>query len=245
MIFSPGPFQRAAPPRKRNLCSQLVEALGSRIVRGDLKPDQVLPNEAELGKELRASRSVVRDAVKTLAAKGLLETRTRTGTRVLAPMHWNLLDLDVLGWRYAAMPREQFFRELYEIRRLIEPGAAEMAAERANAGDIAALADAYAAMETTDHSSDAAIDADLRFHRQVLACTHNDLLVQMGSVIGVGLLISFRISSQSYGASLPRHGEVLDAIRAHDPAGARAAMERLLMGTRDSIARELKEGACS
>ena len=79
----------------------------------------------------------------------------------------------------------------------------------------------------------------------MLACTHNDLLVQMGSVIGVGLLISFRISSQSYGASLPRHGEVLDAIRAHDPAGARAAMERLLMGTRDSIARELKEGACS
>lgn len=240
MIFSQAPFQRAAPPRKRNLCSQLVEALGSRIVRGDLPPGQALPNEADLGKELRASRSVVRDAVKTLAAKGLLQTRTRTGTRVLAPMHWNLLDLDVLGWRYAAMPREQFFRELYEIRRLIEPGAAEMAAERASADDVTELAEAYAEMQATDHSSDAAIDADLRFHRQVLACTHNELLVQMGSVIGVGLLVSFRISSRSYGESLPRHGDVLDAIRARDPAAARAAMERLLGGTHESIARELK-----
>jgi GntR family transcriptional regulator, galactonate operon transcriptional repressor len=240
MIFSPAPFQRAAPPRKRNLCSQLVEALGSRIVRGDLPPGHVLPNESELGKELRASRSVVRDAVKTLAAKGLLETRTRTGTRVLATMHWNLLDLDVLGWRYAAMPREQFFRELYEIRRQIEPGAAEMAAERAVAADIAALDDAYAAMQAADHASDAAIDADLRFHRQVLACTHNELLVQMGSVIGVGLLVSFRISSHSYGASLPRHGEVLEAIRRRDPAGAREAMLRLLGDTRAFVARELE-----
>lgn len=243
MIFGTSPFQRAAPPRKRNLCSELVETLGSRIVRGDLRPGDVLPNEAELGKGLRASRSVVRDAVKTLSAKGLLETRTRTGTRVLAPMHWNLLDLDVLGWRYAAMPREQFFRELYEIRRLIEPGAAEMAAERATHEDIAALAAAYDDMQSTDHAGDAAIDADLRFHRQVLACTHNELLVQMGSVIGVGLVVSFRISSQSYGASLPRHGEVLEAIRARDPGGARAAMERLLLGTRDSIVRELTRAA--
>lgn len=239
MSFATSPFQLAGRPRKRNLCAELVEALGSRIVRGELKPDEVLPNEAELGKALRASRSVVRDAVKTLSAKGLLETRTRTGTRVLAPIHWNLLDLDVLGWRYAAMPREQFFHELYEIRRLIEPGAAEMAAERATPEDIAALAAAHAEMQSTDHSGDAAIDADLRFHRQVLACTHNELLVQMGSVIGVGLLVSFRISSDSYGASLPRHGEVLEAIRARDAAGAKAAMERLLLGTRDSIVREM------
>ena len=244
MIFAnTSPFELAGRPRKRNLCAELVEALGSRIVRGELKADEVLPNEAELGRALRASRSVVRDAVKTLAAKGLLETRTRTGTRVLASMHWNLLDLDVLGWRYAAMPREQFFHELYEIRRLIEPGAAEMAAERATAEDIAALATAYAQMQSADHSGDAAIDADLRFHRQVLACTHNELLVQMGSVIGVGLLVSFRISSDSYGPSLSRHGEVLEAIRARDAGGAKAAMERLLLATRESIVRELGEAA--
>jgi len=234
---------RAAPPRKRNLCSRLVEELGSRIVRGDLPPGDVLPTEAVLGKEFRASRSVVRDAVKTLAAKGLLDPRTRTGTRVLAPIHWNLLDLDVLGWRYAAMPRAQFFQELFEIRRMIEPAAAALAAERATDKDIAALADAYAAMQTTDHASDNAIDADMRFHRAVLTCSHNDLLAQMGSVIGVGLLISFRIASHSYGVSLPMHGQVLEAIRRHDSEGARKAMERLLVGTREFLEGELATGA--
>ena len=118
-----------------------------------------------------------------------------------------------------------------------------MAAERATAEDIASLTAAYAEMQAADPAGDAAIDADLRFHRQVLACTHNELLVQMGSVIGVGLLVSFRISSESYGASLPRHGDVLAAIRARDAAGARKAMERLLKGTRESIVRELAEGA--
>jgi GntR family transcriptional regulator, galactonate operon transcriptional repressor len=239
MIYKDPPFLRAAPPRKRNLCSRLVEELGSRIVRGDLAPGEILPTEATLGKEFRASRSVVRDAVKTLAAKGLLDPRTRTGTRVLAPIHWNLLDLDVLGWRYAAMPRAQFFQELFEIRRMIEPAAAALAAERATAAEVAALADAYMAMKTTDHSSDAAIDADLRFHRAVLACSHNELLAQMGSVIGVGLLISFRISSHSYGVSLPMHGEVLEAIRQRDPERARKAMEGLLVGTREFLDQEL------
>jgi len=240
MIYQEPPFLRASPPRKRNLCSHLVEELGSRIVRGELAPEAVLPNEADLGKQFRASRSVVREAVKTLAAKGLLDSRTRTGTRVLASTHWNLLDLDVLGWRYAAMPREQFFRELFEIRRLIEPGAAALAAERATATEIAELRDAYTAMESTDHESDFAIDADMRFHRMILACSHNELLVQMGGVIAVGLLISFRISSHSYGVSLPKHLEVYEAIRRRDPDGARAAMERLLVGTREFLERELE-----
>ena len=185
---------------------------------------------------------MVREAVKTLAAKGLLEARPRIGTRVLEPTHWNLLDLDVLGWRYATMPRTQFFRELFEIRRMIEPNAAALAAERATDEEIAALDAAYAAMQAADHSSDAAIDADLRFHRAVLACSHNELLVQMGGVIAVGLLVSFRISSHSYGHSLSKHGDVLEAIRRHAPDEARAAMERLLSGTREFLEAELAGG---
>jgi GntR family transcriptional regulator, galactonate operon transcriptional repressor len=243
MIYQDGLFQRAAPPRRRNLFTHVVQELGSRIVRGDLKPGDGLPNEADLGRELRASRSVVREAVKTLAAKGLLEARPRVGTRVLEPTHWNLLDLDVLGWRYATMPRTQFFRELFEIRRMIEPNAAALAAERATDTEIAALDSAYRAMQVADHSSDAAIDADLRFHRAVLDCSHNELLVQMGGVIAVGLLVSFRISSHSYGHSLPRHGDVLEAIRRHAPDEARGAMERLLSGTREFLEAELASDA--
>jgi DNA-binding FadR family transcriptional regulator len=238
MISRDLPFLRA-PARKRNLFSHVVEELGSRIVRGDLAPGGALPNEAELCRELGASRSVVREAVKSLAAKGLLELRTRTGTRVLAPSHWNLLDLDVLGWRYAAMPRTQFFRELFEIRRMIEPEAAALAAERATPAEVDALAEAYAVMEAADETSDAAIDADLRFHHAILTCAHNELLVQMAGVIAVGLLVSFRISTGSYRLSLARHAEVQDAIRRRRPQQARDAMVRLLAGTQEFLEREL------
>ena len=232
-------FRQASTPRKRNLFTQAVDTLGSRIVGGDLKPGDTLPNEAELGRELGASRTVVREAVKSLASKGLLEPRTRTGTRVLESIHWNLLDLDVLGWRYAAMPRMQFFRELFEIRGMIEPPAAALAAKRATDADVTAIAQAFDDMEAVDHESDAAIDADLRFHRAILAAAHNDLLSQMGGLIGVGLLISFRISSRSYPVSLPLHRELFEAIRDRRPAQAREVMERLLSGTREFLEQEM------
>ena len=232
-------FRQAALPRKRNRFAHAVEALGSRILRGDLKPGEILPNEAELGRELGASRTVVLESVKSLAAKGLLEPRTRTGTRVLEPIHWNLLDLDVLGWRYGAMPRRDFFRELFEIRRMIEPAAAALAAERATSADFAALEQAYRAMEAVDRGSDAAIEADLRFHRAILAGSHNDLLLQMGGLISVGLLASFRISSRSYDAGLPLHKRVLDAIRDRHPEQARENMAVLLTSTREFLEREL------
>jgi DNA-binding FadR family transcriptional regulator len=167
---------------------------------------------------------VVREAVKSLAANGLLEPRTRTGTRVLKPVHWNLLDLDVLGWRYAAIPRTQSFREVFEIRRMIEPAEAAMAAERATSGDIVLLEQAYRAMEAVEHGSDAAIEADLRFHRAILAGSHNDPLLQTGGLISVGLLESFRISTRSYDVGLPLHRRVLGAIRDRHAEQARENM---------------------
>jgi DNA-binding FadR family transcriptional regulator len=225
--------------RKRNLYAHVVEELGSRIVRGDLKPGDPLPNEALLGREFNASRSVIREAVKSLAAKGLLQSQTRTGIRVLAPMHWNLLDIEVLGWRYSSMPRAQFFRELFEIRGMIEPRAAALAAERATERELTQLADAYAAMVTADLATDAAIEADLHFHRSILSASHNDLLLQMANLIGVGLLISFRISPDPYKVFLPSHKAVLDAIARRRPSEAQKAMESLLTGTRDYLEEHL------
>jgi DNA-binding FadR family transcriptional regulator len=242
MIYKDFRSLQAGQSRKRNLFGQVVEELGSRIVRGELQPGQTLP-ESELCRDLGASRTVVREALKSLSAKGLVDTRTRTGTRVLEPTHWNLLDLDVLGWRYTAMPRMQFLRELFELRRMIEPAAAGLAAERATSLEIEAIARAYADMQKADHESAAAIDADLRFHRAVLAAAHNELLAQMGGVIGAGLLTSFRISSSSFDVFLPQHGEVLEAIRYGRPPAARAAMEKLLVSTREFLERELEEPA--
>jgi GntR family transcriptional regulator, galactonate operon transcriptional repressor len=237
------PFHQAAPRRKRNLFTHIVDVLGSRIVRGDWKPGEALPNEADLGRELGASRSILREAVKSLASKGLIEPRPSTGTRVLPPDHWNLLDLDVLGWRYATMPRAQFFRELFEIRRMIEPAAAALAAERATAEEIAALARACERMDIEDENDAEAIDADMRFHRLVLTSGHNDLLVQMGGIISVGLMTSFRIRPDSYRIFIPMHRQVFEAIRDRQPDQARAAMDHLLLSTREFLERELAEQA--
>jgi GntR family galactonate operon transcriptional repressor len=221
--------------QKRNLHSHVVQALGRRIVGGETKAGDPFPSEAELGREFGASRSVIREAVKSLAARGLLESRTRTGIRVMPPMHWNLLDIDVLTWRYEAMPRAQFFQELFEIRSMIEPPAAALAAERSSDPGIAAIGAAYAEMEEADPAGDEAITADLKFHRSILAASHNDLLLQMGNLIGVGLLVSYRISSDSYRVFLSGHKAVLSAIEKRRPAAALKAMQDLLGGTREYL----------
>jgi GntR family galactonate operon transcriptional repressor len=225
--------QQIRPARRRNLFAQVVEELGSRIVRGDLGPDEAFPKEADLEREFGVSRSVIREAVKTLAAKGLLESKTRTGIRALAPMHWNLLDGEVLSWRYAAMQPLQFFTELFEIRAMIEPEAAALAAVRAAPSDIVEIETAFQAMVEASQANVPGIEADLRFHRGILAAGGNPLLLQMGNLISVGLYISHRFSRESFVLFLPMHRRVLDAIKARQPAEARAAMQRLLTETRD------------
>jgi GntR family galactonate operon transcriptional repressor len=221
--------------RKRNLFAHVADELGGRIVRGEIQPGGAFPIEAQLGEEFGASRSVIREAVKSLAAKGLLESRTRTGIRVLPPDQWNLFDLDVLEWRYMSMAPEEFFRELFEIRRMIEPEAAALAAERGTAAEVAAIQKAYEAMEASQTTTDEAISADLLFHRSILAAGHNALLLQMGSLIGVGLLVSYRISKDPFTVFLSKHKDVLKAIQARKPETARKAMDGLLTGTRDYL----------
>jgi GntR family transcriptional regulator, galactonate operon transcriptional repressor len=229
--------------RKPNLFAHVADELGMRIVRGDISPGDPFPIEADLGQEFGASRSVIREVVKSLAAKGLLESRTRTGIRVLPEERWNLFDADVLEWRYTAMAPEAFFKELFEIRRMIEPEAASLAAQRGSHDEIAAIEAAYAAMELASAKSDKAIEADLRFHRAILAAAHNPLLHQMASLIGVGLLVSFRISKDTFDVFLPGHKDVLVAIKRRRPEAARKAMDTMLSGTRDFLEQEAKPHA--
>ncbi len=226
--------------RKRNLFAHVVESLGTRIIRGDLNSGEPFPKEADLGREFGASRSVIREAVKSLAARGLIESRTKTGIRVLEPMHWNLLDSDVLNWRYSTLPPDQFYGELFEVRQMIEPQAAALAARRATAAEIAGIADAFTAMTEANPQDAAAAEADLLFHRSILAAGHNALLLQLGNLIAVGLYIAHKISSESFTVFLPMHKLVLDGIRNRDAAAARHAMERLLSETLEFMSRRLK-----
>ena len=229
--------------RKRNLFAHVVEDLGIRIVRGDLKPNESFPNEADLGREFGASRSVIREAVKSLAAKGLIESRTRTGIRVLAPIHWNLLDVEVLAWRYSAMPPAQFYHELFEIRLMIEPEAAFLAAQRASQKQIDAISEAYEGMAAASAAGTSGTEKDLAFHRGILAAGQNPLLLQMGNLIAVGLYISHRISSESYTVFLPLHKKVLDTIAKRSPEAARRAMHKLLAETLAFVSGHLRKPA--
>jgi DNA-binding FadR family transcriptional regulator len=220
---------RKAP--KRNLFAHVVENLGKRIVSGELNPGVPFPKEADLGREFGASRSVIREAVKALAARGMIESQTKTGIRVLEAMHWNLLDTEVLNWRYSTMPQAQFYGELFEIRLMIEPQAAAFAAKRGTTQEIALIGEAFEAMTYANQKKVSGIDADLLFHRSILAASHNPLLLQMGNLIAVGLYIAHKISSESFAVFLPKHKMVYEAIRRRDAVAAHDSMEHLLSET--------------
>lgn len=229
--------------RKRNLFAHVVEELGARIVRGDIAPNDPFPSEADLGREFGASRSVIREAVKSLAARGLLESRTRTGIRVLPSSQWNLLDAAVLSWRYSVMPAAHFYNELFEVRLMIEPKAAALAADRATPQALAEIRSAFAEMSEASKQGTSGVEADLRFHQAILAASRNALLLQMGNLIAVGLYISHQISSESFTVFLPLHNRVLDAIAAQDANSAEQSMRQLLSETLTFVSRHLDNKA--
>ncbi len=231
------PFPRAQYP-EQSLHGRTVHAIGRRIVQGDLRPGDLLPTEPEL----RASRTVVREAIKVLAAKGLVESRPKTGTRVRRRDQWNLLDPDVLAWLQDGDLSQQLLRKLTEVRRIIEPAAAELAAARARSREVAVMEQALALMTRAarlpEVDVEAFVQADMTFHLAIVQACQNDLLEQMSRVVYSALLVSFRATTRAPGrakAALPKHRAILDAIRDRDPHGAATAMRHLVQSTAREI----------
>ena len=227
---------------QRGLHSQTVRQLGLSIVRHDVKPGEAFPDEATLSAQLGISRTVLREAVKVLAAKGLIEVRPRTGTRVRPQRDWNLLDPDVLQWRYEASPDERLLRNLTEVRRLIEPPAAGMAALYATDEQVASTEAWYRRMLEEHLVDEALINADMGFHGAIPAATQNDLLQHLGKTISLTLRFSRTVTASVPGtskASTPLHWAVYEAIRDRDPPAAEGAMRELLERTAEDIHRVL------
>jgi DNA-binding FadR family transcriptional regulator len=145
----------------------------------------LFPNEAELCLQLGVSRTILREAVKVLADKGMVEVRQRLGTRSKPRDSWNQLDPDILDWRAETRPDARFLRELYEVRLAIEPTAAGFAAVRASDDEIGAIGRLLEQREEflKKSQSEAASDAGLDFHSAVVAASHNPLLEQMNRAI--------------------------------------------------------------
>jgi GntR family transcriptional regulator, galactonate operon transcriptional repressor len=210
----------------------VVRALAGAVLGGRHRPGDVLPREADLALELGVSRTSLREAVKVLAAKGLLEARPRVGVRVRPRENWQLLDPAVLSWHPDFRGDRDLVQDLVEARRIIEPCAAELAARRGTAADLAAIEAAYLAMRAAIPGDVAACcEADLAFHRSVIVASGNVVLRGLAGTIEAALRAVFGITNQlmtSQSRALAAHGDVLDRIRFRDAAGARAAMERLL-----------------
>lgn len=219
-----------------------MHELGLRIVSGKVKPGDVLPREETLAESLQVSRTALREALKVLSAKGLIESRTGVGARVLEERYWNQLDADVLGWRCASMPTDDFVDKLVEMREVIEPAAAAAAARRRTPAQLAAIDDAYKSMEAAQ-TLDEWTEADLRFHDAVLHATCNELLQSLFSVVETALGTFFTLSarnSTNFKYSLPHHQKVLEAVRRKQPEVARKAMLAMIADSQANLQRSRK-----
>jgi DNA-binding FadR family transcriptional regulator len=222
----------------KNVHGNTVDHLGEAIVAGRYAPGASIPPEPLLCEELGVSRTVVREAVKSLIAKGLVTSGPKVGTRVLSADQWNWFDPDVIVWQSKAGLTPEFLRDLQDLRRVVEPAAVRMAAERATPEDIAGIEAAYAGMkQAVEHGGDY-VTHDLRFHQGLLRASRNRMLVQMSKALGALLRTSFEISTSRKDGprnSLPLHRAVLDAVIAHNPARAEKATIVLIDGAREDI----------
>lgn len=242
---------------RRGVHGQTVEALAHRVLGGTLAEGTTLDLTA-LQQELGVSLTALRESLKVLAAKGMIDARQKRGTFIRPRTDWNLLDADVLRWQFqiatasagastwaapgagaetsAALP---LLRDLEEVRGIVEPAAVRLAAQRRTAEDLAALDDALAAMGAADDGAQEAVEADLAFHRALLAASHNELLERMERVITTGLAARDRLvhgPGHHPVDPVPSHRAVLDAVRARDPRGAETAMRRLLAQAAQDLA---------
>ncbi len=229
----------------KNVHGNTVDRIGGDIVAGRYTPGSAIPPEPLLCEELGVSRTVVREAVKSLVAKGLVSTGPKVGTRVLPADQWNWFDADVIVWQTRVGLSRDFLRDLQDLRRAVEPAAVRLAAERATPEDIAGMEAAYALMKHAIEFGGAYVTPDLRFHQGLIAASHNRMLVQMSRALAALLRTSFEISTRRKdgpASSLPLHRAVLDAVIARKPEQAEKAIRVLIDGAREDIETVLTSG---
>ncbi|MBN7795271.1 FadR/GntR family transcriptional regulator [Parahaliea mediterranea] len=210
-----------------------VDILGSRIISGIYKEGEALPIEQVLADSLDVGRNALREAVKVLSGKGLLVTAQRSGTRVRPRDEWNMLDPDVLGWH--AKPEfasEKFMLELIELRCLIEPRAAELAASRATREDVSQILSAYEEMASYGSHQQERLDADIAFHSAVLKASHNSIISHFKHAISTYLKAHVDLGKEVSGAAdqedLEQHRKIAWAIATGKPEEAYSVSVEML-----------------
>ena len=206
-----------------------LDALGCSIVTGRYHA-RPFPTEAEIAKAHGVSRSVTREAVKMLTAKGLVSARPRHGTVVAPPSSWNLLDPDVLRWTLERKFSIDLLRHFNELRIAIEPEAAALAARHHDPDDCQRIRDALRRMTVAENGGDDPLEADIDFHVAVLRASKNPFYLQFRSMVATALQTSIRFTNRIKGraASVADPAAVADAIERRDSDAARAAMAGII-----------------
>lgn len=225
---APHTYSGAAPARSHT--AHVVRELGLGIVSGRYVEGGILPGDAELMQHFGVSRTVLREALKTLAGKGLIVAKARIGTRVRPRSDWNLFDADVLIWHARNGFDDDFLSYLGEMRMALEPEAAALAAQRRTPLQLEHLYNWVEKMGVDGVSPAAFVDADLHFHLAVAEAAANPFLRSISTLIEVALVALLRISSPvddpaRLVTSVADHRAIADAIARRDPATARSAMQ--------------------
>lgn len=226
---APEPSDRRGSGRR--LHGAVAQKLGIAILSGGFQPGDTLTGEVAYAQELNVSRSAYREAVQVLAAKGLVASRPKTGTRVLPRSRWNLLDPDVLSWAFAGEPDRQFVRDLFELRSIVEPAAAALAAQRRDRANLNAMAEALSQMRQHSLATEQGRAADRDFHKAILQATRNDVLQVLAASIGAAVNWTTQFKQRSRGLPrdpIPDHVAVWQAINNSDPAAATSSMRQLV-----------------
>lgn len=224
-------YQTAQPARSHT--SRVVDDLGLQIVSGHYRQGSLLPGDSDLIDRYRVSRTVLREALKTLSAKGLLQAKARIGTRVRERADWNLFDPDVLVWHARNGFAPEFLTHLGEMRMALEPEAAAFAAQRRTAEQLEAMQSWAARMSDPKISQEDFVQADLGLHLAVAQSANNPFFLSISTLIEVALVAMLTISSpvensERLAASVAQHRAIVDAIAARDSDRARRAMEAVV-----------------
>lgn len=229
----PVSFDPMARSEKR-INESIADWLGRQIVTGVFGCGEPIPKEMDFLAETGISRGAYREAVRRLAGKGMLVTRTRSGTRVTSHESWSLLDPDVVRWSFeSGAPPDWYIRALYEMRAMIEPPAAAFAAERRTDQDLALFREALHAMRYCDMTENSWHNADASFHRAILISSHNPVLLSLeaGITAAVAYTTAFRYRDMANPHTrnpVDEHAAVFALIEARDPEGARRLMTELV-----------------
>lgn len=242
-----GDLERGAGYSMRGLQGRIIDGVGRQIIGGDYSPGDLLPKEAELTDQFGVSRTSVREGMRVLAAKGLVDIRQKIGTRVRQPENWNVFDSDILRWHSDVGRGDEIMRNLVEVRQIMEPAAARLAAGRASMDDLRRMDDALADMVANSTNREGYAHADVEFHLAVYAASHNVLLRQFGSVVADFMYASFTVQQATaadddvFSEDAETHAAVFRAINGSNGEKAAEAMLHVVLDGKNALIKALSE----